>query len=428
MAVSVSRKCATDILVRVFKDKAYSNIAVLKEFEETGISGKDKALAARLVYGVIDRKITLDYVISKYVKTPVNRIKPITLNALRIAVYQIMFMDKIPESAAVNESVNIVKTSKEKFNASFVNGVLRAFLREPVQIPEGDGEKSLSVKYSCNEFIIKSFIKDYGTETAKSLLCESLKKPPVTARVNTLKTDAESLIKAFGKEGVTAKEGIAENSVDILSGIDIKNSPLYKKGYFHIEDSACQKAIGSIDLKENMRVLDICSAPGGKAFTMAQIMNNTGEIVACDKYEHRVKLIENGAKRLGIENIKTAVSDATVFDETLGLFDVILCDVPCSGFGVIRRKPEIKYKDISENDLSQLENTQRQILENASKYLKPNGTLVYSTCTLRSAENKCLVASFLDKHSEFVVKCDNEFMPHIDSTDGFYYAVLLKVR
>ncbi|MCQ2455312.1 MAG: 16S rRNA (cytosine(967)-C(5))-methyltransferase RsmB [Clostridia bacterium] len=428
MTLSISRKIAIEVLIAVLKDKAYSNIAVSSAFSNHNISGKDKALATALVYGVLDRKLTIDYVISNYVKTPVSRIKPITLNAIRIAIYQIMFMDKIPDSAAVNESVNIVKSSKEKFNASFVNGVLRSYLREPVSLPEGNDAASLSIRYSCPPSIIGSFIDDYGTKTAVNLLEQSLKRPPITLRINTLKTDKSSLIDSLNGEGVTVKDNGKNNALDILSGFDFKNSKTYNSGLFHIEDSASQKVIESIGITENMRILDICSAPGGKAFTMAQLMNNTGEIVACDLYEHRVNLIRSGAKRLGITNINAIENDASVFCENLGMFDVVLCDVPCSGLGVIRRKPEIKYKEVSKKEFEKLTEIQAKILDVASRYVKSGGKLVYSTCTLKNAENRGQITAFLDKHSGFDVKYNDEFMPHIDGTDGFYCAILIKNR
>ena len=396
MSVSISRSVAVKTLVSIFKDKAYSNIAVSSAFSNTEMSDRDKALASALIYGVLDRKITIDYVISSYVKTPISRIKPITINAIRIAVYQIMFMDKIPASAAVNESVNIVKTSKEKYNSSFTNGVLRSFLREPVKIPQGSDINSLSIKYSCPVYLIESFVSDYGKETAVSLLKESLKKPPITLRVNTLKTDPCSLIKKLENEGIFSEIGEIENSLKILSGFDIAESSSYKDGLFHIEDLASQKLINLIGLKDNIRVLDICSAPGGKAFTMAEIMNNSGEIVACDLYEHRVNLIENGSKRLGIKTINEMINDAAVYNENLGLFDVVLCDVPCSGLGVIRRKPEIKYKDITDSEFKDLVNIQALILENASKYVKVGGTLVYSTCTLKKAESLLFLTNIVN--------------------------------
>ena len=428
MAVSISRSVAVKTLVNIFTNKAYSNIAVSATFSDISLSGKDKALASALIYGVLDRKITIDYILSAYIKTPVENIKPVTLNALRIAVYQIMFMDKIPVSAAVNETVNIVKSSKERYNTSFVNGVLRSFLREPAKIPQGDDIKSLSIRYSCPSSLIESFVSEYGIKTAINLLEEALKKPPVTLRVNTLKTDTDTLIKELDNEGIVTKISDKENALEVLSGFDVAKSSSYKKGLFHIEDLASQKVISLINPKENSRVLDICSAPGGKAFTMAQMMNNNGEIVACDLYEHRVNLIKSGADRLGIKIINTAVCDATEYNRNFGVFDVVLCDVPCSGLGVIRRKPEIKYKDITKIEFENLADIQSKILSNASRYVKDGGMLIYSTCTLKNAENRSQISAFLDKHIEFDVKYNDEFMPHIDGTDGFYCAILIKNR
>ncbi|MBO4468223.1 MAG: 16S rRNA (cytosine(967)-C(5))-methyltransferase RsmB [Clostridia bacterium] len=423
-----ARKTAVGILINVLNDGAYSNIAIKNELDGSRLEREDKALATALVYGVLDRKITIDYVISKYVRKSVERIAPVTLNALRIALYQIMFMDKIPQSAAVNESVNLVKGSKERYNASFVNGVLRSFLREPAKMPAGDDAYSISVRYSCPEWIVSGFISDYGIATAIKLLEESLKKPPVCLRVNTLKTDPEKLIDVLKKEGIKAEKSPIEGALTVNSTMDIANSEAFNDGLFHVEDPASQKMLSKVGFRENMRVLDLCSAPGGKAFTVAEYLENNGEIVACDMYEHRVELIKKGASRLGISIIKPFVNDATGINKDLGLFDVVLCDVPCSGLGVIRRKPEIKYKKINENDYDLLLRTQQKIVENADRYLKPGGTLVYSTCTLKRAENEDQITSFLDKHGDYDVKYNVNYMPHIDGTDGFFTAILCKKR
>ena len=423
-----ARETAINILVSVLNGGSYSNISVHKELSAGNLSMPDKSLATALVYGVLDRKITLDYIISQYVKMRVEKIKPITANALRIALYQILFMDKIPDSAAVNESVNIVKKSKERFNASFVNGVLRSYLREPVGLPLGKSAEDLSIIYSCPIWIVESFISDYGFDACAALLNEAVKKPPIYLRVNTLKTDSQGLIEALKEENITAVKCDTENALTVNSAIDIVNTKPYTDGLFHVEDLASQKMIENIGFKENMRILDICSAPGGKAFTMAQYLKNNGEIIACDLYEHRVNLIKRGAARLGLTAVKPLICDATVFNEDLGEFDAVLCDVPCSGLGVIRRKPEIKYKKIDSKDYENLIITQQTILENADKYLKPGGKLIYSTCTLKKAENSGQISDFLDKHRNYDVKYNVNYMPHIDGTDGFYYAVLYKKR
>lgn len=419
------REIAVNLLVELEQNKAYSNIALNKIITQNNLSSMDKGLLTALFYGVLDRKITLDFIISKFLKTPINKLKPITKQALRIAVYQITFLDKIPPSAAVNESVNIVKKSKERYNASFVNGVLRALLRNPVELPQGDDIFSLSVRYSCPENIIKGFVDDYGLECAKELLSEALQKPPITLRVNNTKITAEKLIDELTDEGYTAECEDIENSLKIIGSIDVSSSKAYKQGYFHIQDLASQLTVKTLDAKPYERIADLCAAPGGKTFTIAETMQNKGEVLAFDLYEKRCELISKGARRLGLEIIKTKTGDATKYNKDLGLFDAVLCDVPCSGLGVIRRKPEIKYKDIE--DFSSLETVQQKILSNASKYVKENGRILYSTCTLRKAENEHQIKIFLDTHREYVLKYERTYVPSKDGTDGFYCALLVKV-
>lgn len=418
------RKLAVNILINIEKDGAYSNLALAKFFKDTDLTREDKAFVSALVYGVLDRKITLDYVLSKFLKTPIKKTAPFTLNVLRTALYQIMFMDKIPESAAVNEAVKLIKKSKENRNAGFVNAVLRAVLRSDNLLPQDNSCDSLSIRYSAPLYMVKSFVEDYGVNTAVSLLEESLKSAPFTLKVNTIKTDRETLKTELENEGIKSHFGDCDTSLVLEKGIDLNKNNVFKNGYFHIEDEASQKAISVLNPSENERILDICAAPGGKTFTMAEYMKNCGEIVACDLYPHRVELISEGAKRLGIDIIKTKVADATVFDETFGVFDAVLCDVPCSGFGVIRRKPEIKYKQVT--DFSELESIQKAILSCAVKYLKKGGRILYSTCTLRKAENEGIVNSFLSENKGFSLITEKTLMPHIDKTDGFYYALIEK--
>lgn len=418
------RKAAVNILLKIEKEGAFSNLAVGDYLKESQLEAIDRALASALIYGVLDRKITLDAVLSRFMKTPLKKTAPFTLQVLRTALYQIMFMDKIPESAAVNEAVKLIKGSRESRNSGFVNAVLRACIRAEKLLPEGDTPEELSVKYSCPLWIVKSFTEDYGKETAIKLLEESLKAPPVILRVNTLKTDSAGLIEELSKIGVRVLNGETENSLVVENGFDIPNSRAFKEGLFHAQDEASQRAVSVLGLKRGERVLDLCAAPGGKSFTMAEIMENTGEIVSCDLYENRVKLISRNAQRLGIDIIKTYTGDASVYNEALGEFDAILCDVPCSGLGVIRRKPDIKYKP--HTDFGELEEIQYSILCNAQKYLKKGGRLLYSTCTLRAAENQNLVFRFQKEYNNFRKEYEHTFMPHIDKTDGFYCALLFK--
>ena len=418
------RKIAVNILLKIEKDCAYSNITLNSFLKDTELESIDKKLLSALVYGVLDRKITLDFVLSRFMKTPIKKTAPFTLAVLRTALYQIMFMDKIPDSAAVNEAVKLIKNSKESRNSGFVNGVLRSILREEKLLPEGDSVKDLSVRYSCPENIINSFINDYGKENAVGILNESLKSPPMVLRTNTVKISSDDLISELRKLGIESEKGFIENSVILVGGADIRENPLFKNGLFHVQDFASQKVVSVLSPKAGERILDICAAPGGKTFTMAEFMENKGEIIATDLYEHKIKLIEKSAKRLGLDIIKTYVSDAGVYNNKLGEFDGILCDVPCSGLGVIKRKPEIKYKEIE--DYSSLEEIQYEILENAVRYLKNGGRILYSTCTLRKNENEKMIEKFLSLNKDFEKEYEHTFMPHIDKTDGFYCALLIK--
>ena len=323
-----SRKTAVKALCQVFENGAYSNITLNKTLAENELSANEKQFATALFYGVLDRAITLDYIISKHIKTPIKKLSPFALQTLRVAIYQIMFMDKIPESAAVNEAVKIIKSSKEKYLAGFVNGVLRSILREKTELPQGDDIKSLEIRYSCPEWIVKSIVDDYGIENAKKYFEHTLLTPPVTVRVNTIKISPDDLILNLAECGVRAQKTPLENSLEIIGGIDVSKNRCYLKGLFHIQDIASQTAVKILSPHKSERVLDLCAAPGGKTFTMAQYMENKGEIIACDIYEHKIKLISKGAKRLGIDIIKPQLNDASVYNENLGLFDAVLCDAP----------------------------------------------------------------------------------------------------
>ncbi len=417
------RKLAVKTLVKIEKEGTFSNLAVKEALSESGFEQRDKAFATALIYGVLDRKITLDYILSKFLKTPINKTPEFTVSVLRTALYQIRFMDKIPQSAAVNEAVKLIKASKESRNSGFVNGVLRNILRTPIDLPKGDSAEDLSIRYSVPIFIVKSFLKDYELENTKALLEESLKPAPVVLRINTVKTTVEAVKESLEKQNISFKE-IWENSLCLLEGIDISKNELYKKGFVYAQDTASQRAVSVLAPKAGDRVLDMCAAPGGKTFTMANLMDNSGEIVACDIYTHRVELIKKSAERLGLDIVKPKVADATEFNADLGEFDCILCDVPCSGWGVIRRKPEIKYQ--GETDFTNLQNTQYKILCNAVKYLKKGGKLLYSTCTLRCEENEKLVFSFQKEYNDIYKVYEHTFMPHKDGTDGFYCALLEK--
>ena len=422
--MQTARKVAIDALLKVNNDLAYSNITLNNILKNTNLSADDRAFATAIFYGVLDRRITLDYVLNSLIKTSLNKVDDFTKEVLRVGLYQIMFMDKVPDSAAVNEAVKIIKASKKRHNSGFVNAVLRSAIRSDKLLPDGNSASDLSVRYSCPEWIIESFIKDYSLDTAVSLLEETVKPTPTYFRVNTLKITTDKLLSELENIGVSAKRTDEADAIEILSGFAIENNKLYKDGLFHVQDLSSQRCARLLGAKKGERVLDICAAPGGKSFTTALLMENIGEIVSCDLYEKRTNLISGGAKRLGINIIKPHTADATIFSEKLGKFDAVLCDVPCSGLGIIRRKPDIKYKSVT--SFSELESIQSAILENAVKYLKENGRIVYSTCTLRKKENERQVEAFLNRHPEFKLEFMHTYMPHIDGTDGFFTALLLK--
>lgn len=422
--MSNPRKAAVKALLKVENDAAYSNIALNAVLRESGLENADRAFASAIFYGVLDRRITIDYVLSKFIKTPLKKVAPFTLEVLRSGVYQILFMDKVPDSAAVNEAVKLIKSSKESRNAGFANAVLRNILRSEIVLPQGNDSYSLSLRYSCPEWIIKSFITDYGADTAEELLKESLKPAPMIVRVNTLKTNIDTLKAELEKCEIPSDTAEKENALILKKGIDAAEFDLYKKGFFYAEDLSSQTAVSVLNPKKGERVLDMCAAPGGKSFTMALLMENAGEIISCDLYEQRVGLIKSGAGRLGIDIIKPMTADASCYNEKLGKFDCILCDVPCSGLGVLRRKPDIKYKP--ESDFTELKILQYKILENAARYLKKGGRILYSTCTLRREENEKLVNSFIMEYNGFHKMYEHTYLPHIDKTDGFYCALLIK--
>lgn len=436
-----AREFTKDLLNACFEKSSYSNILLDNAFVKSDLTEQDKRFAANLFYGVIERRITLDAVINKYSKRPVEKLSSDVLQILRMAVYQILYMDSVPDRAAVFESVRLAKKNKNSSLGGYVNGVLRAFIRDGKKIPEFDDRISnLSVKYSSPKWLIDKWISEYGENVTLAMLETSIGRPPVTARLNVLKKPFEEIIEDISKDGIKVKtREEVNNCVEFLNISDeISSLDLYSKGMFHIQDISSQLCCEILDPKPNETVLDVCSAPGGKAFTIAEIMNNQGKVIACDLHKQRVRLIENSAKRLGIDIIEARLNDAAVYSDKIGLADRVLCDVPCSGLGVIRRKPEIKYKNPS--DFDNLKSIQRKILEVSSKYLKKNGVLVYSTCTLSRDENDEIVDWFLENNTDFEKGSINGFSsisdgeykitvtPKMFDSDGFFIAKLIKKR
>lgn len=430
------RRIAAHSLLQVNQGGGYSNLVLNAAVKSNQISQRDKSLATALFYGVLERKITLDYIISQFAKNDISKIPPFTLECLRLGVYQLKFMDKIPDSAAVYETVQLVKASKEKYTSAFVNAVLRNVQRSNLRLPEGNSVNSLSVKYSCPEWLIESLITDYGLEKTVAFLSDSLKSPPQYIRVNSLLSSEDELIKELENHNITAKPTALAGALFINGLQNIENSPPFNAGLFHVQDISSQICASALGAQPGHRVLDLCAAPGGKSFTIAQHMNNTGELIACDLHQNRLGLITEGAKRLKINNIKIVQNDAAQNNPNLGQFDRVLCDVPCSGFGIIRRKPEIKYK--RRQDVEGICDIQYKILSNAVKYLKKGGRLIYSTCTLRKAENEQVCQRLIKQcpdieYDKFTVEgiakavSTITLFPEMFGSDGFFIAAFKKI-
>ncbi len=406
-----ARLVAFEALHKIFYDSSYSNIAL-----DSALSNvtEEKAFISALVYGVVERKLTLDYFINKYIT---SKPKPKIMTILRLGAYQLLFMDKIPSSAAINESVKLVKDIKQDYYSKLVNAVLHK-IDEDRNIPD-----DLSVKYSVPENLINMWKKQYGSDATEQFLPFVNGRPPIFAVPNTRYVeDADELLYELECDGISGEA--VEGLVMITSAFDLAASKAFLNGLFHIEDMSSYKCACALQAREGDVVLDMCSAPGGKACTIAQKLNGNGSVYCYDLHAHRLKLIDDTAKRLGIEIIKTAVNDATVFNGEIPKADRILCDVPCSGFGIIRRKPEIRYKSL--DSVKELPDLQLKILTASSMYLKSGGLLVYSTCTLNKKENERVVESFLSANSNFKITEEKTFFPSEYGGDGFYYAVLKK--
>lgn len=436
-----ARKAAVSALLKVNRYGGYSNLVLDATLKENRLTPADAALASALFYGVLERKITLDYFIAKYAKGGLSRISPYVRECLRIGLYQMKYMDKIPVSAAVNESVGLVKNSRENRAAGFVNAVLRAAGRDenPDALPSGGTPADFSVRYSCALPVVESLFSDYGAEVTAQFLEDSLQVPPVYIRVNPLKTDRDSLREKLREAGISAEDCPFPDALRLTQPGGIEGNPLYRSGLFHVQDYASQICCRAVDPRPGERVLDLCAAPGGKTFTMAEMMEDSGQVVASDLYPARAELISSGAGRLGLSIVLTRTGDASVFQPGLGEFDRVLCDVPCSGWGIIRRKPDIKYKP--EEEWKNLPEIQNRILEQAAGYVKQGGRLVYSTCTLRRKENELVCGEFLASHPDFqpeevvIPGFDPAaggapwmtLMPHTHGSDGFFIAVFRKL-
>lgn len=431
-----TREIALKTLYKIDKEQAYSNIALNEEIKQNRekLTEKDIGLISEIVYGVTTWKLTLDEIIKKYSKIKLKKISPWILNILRMGVYQIVFLDKIPKSAAVNESVNLAKRYGHSSSSNFVNAILRKVEKNDYEelFEISNDVERISKTTSMPEWIVRELLKNNNIESVKKICENSNLKPKTTIRVNALKTTKEDLIKKLNENNIQFKEANINEKMAgdflILNKVkNIENLDLFKNGYFTIQDISAGLTAKILNPQPDEIVLDACSAPGGKTTYIAELMKNKGIIEAWDIHEHRTKLVEKNAKRLGINIIKTQVKDATIYDESLNeKFDKILLDVPCLGIGAIKRKPDIKWQR-KVDDIKEITKTQATILENCSRYLKKGGSLVYSTCSILKEENEDIISNFLSKQTDFEI-AENDVINIFqdEEKDGFFICKLHK--
>ena len=441
--MDIVREVALKTLYKIDKEEAYSNIALDENIKENRnkLDDRDIGFISEIVYGVTSWKLTIDEMIKKYSKLQLKKISPWILNILRMGIYQIIFLDKVPKSAAVNESVNLAKRYGHKGSRNFVNAILRKIDKKDYEAffeIENPIER-ISKTTSMPTWIIQELLKDNDIKKVEEICKASNIKPKVTIRVNTLKTDKETVKKQLIERNIIVNEGELEDFLILEKAKNIEQLDLFKQGYFTVQDEGAGLVAKIVNPKPNEWILDACSSPGGKTTYMAELMENKGKIVAWDLHPHRVKLVEENAKRLGIHIVETKCQDAMIYNETYKeIFDKILLDVPCLGIGVLKRKPDIKWKRNPE-DIPQIAQIQEKILEICSQYLKPNGQIVYATCSIFSAENDKIVEKFLKNNQAFTYakieipqmekSLENSNLIQLyqgEETDGFFICKLQK--
>ena len=444
--VDKARELALKILYKIEKEDSYSNIILNEMIKEnkTKLNEKDIGLISEIVYGTTSWKLTIDEIIKKHSNIKLKKISLWILNILRMGIYQIVFLDKIPKSAAVNESVNLAKRYGHKSSSNFVNAVLRKVSKQDYQdfYEISEPIERISKTTSMPIWIIEELLKENDIEKVEEICKNSNIRPKVNIRINKLKITKEQLKEKLDQKNIKYEDGILEDFLIIENIRNIENLDLFTEGYFTIQDQMAGLIPKVLDAKENECILDCCSAPGGKTTYIAEMINDNGKIDAWDIHEHRVKLINENAKRLGITCIDAKVVDATKYqEENFEKYDKILLDVPCLGIGVLKRKPDIKWKRKKE-DIQEIKKIQNAILQQCSKYLKKGGQMVYSTCSILKEENEDIINNFLEKNKNFeLVNCDN-FQKYIynegkvnkffikiyqnQKNDGFFIAKLTK--
>lgn len=436
-----ARDAALEALEKCRRDGAWSGAAIDAVIKGAALDGREAALASRLSLGVLQNSTLCDFYIGAYCTQDVKKLEPKLRDVLRLGVYQLVFLDKIPPRAAVNESVALCRRCGLERAAGLVNAVLRRVSENKNSLPVIPGAGSaehLSIKYSHPIWLVRRLIVERGYEFTEDFLRCCNTPPGLDIQVNTLKVGVDDYARALSRSDIAHNVCDFPTGCITLQGGSVTALPGFDEGLFYVQDRAARTAVEIAAPRAGMRVLDACSAPGGKAFSAAVRMKNSGEILACDIQEKKLAFIRQGAERLGIDIIRTEARDARCGDAALeNVFDVVIADVPCSGLGVIRKKPEIRCK--SENEIAPLPAIQRDILASLSRFVKPGGTLLYSTCTVLECENEAVVNEFLESHDNYspepfalgtklIESGMHTFFPNTDGTDGFFAARLKRIK
>ncbi len=444
-----ARIMALKALVALDADKAFANLTLNEVLNKSPASKLDRAFATELFYGTIRHLNTLDWVLGKFLKQPLGSQTVYIRNILRQGLYQIMYMDRVPVSAACNESAELARKFGHRGSVKFVNGVLRNIVRniDGIEYPslKKSPVKHIAIKYSHPSWIVKRYIDELGIEGTIKLCKVNNTPAPNTVRTNTLKTSPSSLVQKLADSGIRAeKTPYAPEALNISGFLSVGSMTAFKEGLFYVQDEGSILVGHAVSPPEGSLVLDVCGGPGGKTTHLAQLLNNKGSVVSMDVHKHKIRLIQENCRRLGIDNVKAIQMDARGLPgEYKNRADCVLVDAPCSGLGVIRRKPDIRWRKI-ENQLPELQKLQADILKAASKCVRPGGILVYSTCTFTREENEEVVGGFLRDNSDFIEDGLGDtgvfrqfegllsrtgkirLWPHLHNTDGFFIARMTK--
>ncbi|MGQ9558042.1 MAG: 16S rRNA (cytosine(967)-C(5))-methyltransferase RsmB [Desulfurispora sp.] len=441
-----ARDAALQVLVDVEIRQAYAGLALHKVLAAGGMNKKDRALATQLVYGVLRTRNALDWMLGQFVSRPLDELEAVVRNGMRLAVYQLCYLERIPAPAAVHEAVEQMRRFRQYGAVKFVNAVLRRFLREKENIvwpaPESDPVQYLSVRYSHPVWLVRRWLKEWGRAVTEEMLQANNQPAPLTCRVNTLRISREQILAWFDEQGLKARAGLLAPEAVRLEDLDsVENLPPFQSGWLTVQDESSMLAAHVLAPRPDEKVLDVAAAPGGKSTHLAQLMLNRGEVVACDIHPHKLGLIEENCRRLGATIVRPVHMDATALPgEWRDKFQRVLVDAPCSGLGVLGRRPDARWRKQPEL-ITQLAELQARILSSAARCVQPGGVLVYSTCTLTREENQAQVAEFLARHPHFQRldlseelrflprqvfnnAGEIELLPHMFQTDGFFIAAL----